>query len=116
MVDAQTGEFLGRCGLNHLHPVYHLANLGYWVRTSQHGAGIAGRAARLVARYGFEHGGLIRAEIVMAVSNEKSRRVAEKLLAHYEGVLLNRMVIGRRIEDAHMFSLIPQDFGLEPRV
>jgi len=70
----------------------------------------------LAARYGFEHGGVIRAEIVMAVGNKKSRHVAEKIGAHYEGILLNRMVIGKVIADAHMYSIIPQDFGLEARL
>jgi ribosomal-protein-serine acetyltransferase len=116
IIDARNGDFVGVCGLNHLHPVYHLCNLGYWVRTSRHGTGLAGRAALLAARYGFEHGGIIRAEIVMAVGNEKSRRVAEKIGAHYEGILLNRMVIGKVIADAHMYSIIPQDFGIEARL
>ena len=116
ILDAKNEDVLGSCGLNHLHPVYHLCNLGYWVRTSRHGAGIAGRSAKLAARYGFEHGGIIRAEVVMAVGNEKSRRVAEKIGAHYEGILLNRMVVGKAIYDAHMYSIIPQDFGLEARL
>ena len=116
IVDAQTGDVLGSCGLNHIHPVYHLCNLGYWVRSSRHGEGLAGRAALLTARYGFEHGGIIRAEVVMAVGNEKSRRVAEKIGAHYEGILLNRMVIGKVIAAAHMYSIIPQDFGIEARL
>jgi len=116
ITDAQTGDVLGGCGLSHIHPIYHLCNLGYWVRTSRHGQGIAGRAAKLAARFGFERAGIIRAEIVMAVGNEKSRRVAEKIGAHYEGILRNRMVVGNTIHDAHMFSLLPSDFGLEARL
>ena len=116
IADARTGDILGGCSLSHKHPVYHYCNLGYWVRTSRQGAGMAGRAAKLAARYGFEHGGIIRAEIVMAAGNEKSRRVAEKINAHYEGILLNRMVVGRAIYDAYMYSLIPQDFGFEPQL
>ena len=116
IIDAKNGDVLGSCGLNHLHPVYHFCNLGYWVQTSRHGEGIAGRAALLAARYGFEHSGIIRAEVVMAVGNEKSRRVAEKVKAHYEGILLNRMVVGKAVYDAHMYSIIPQDFGLEARL
>ena len=112
VTDANTGEMLGSSGLSSFHAVYHLCNLGYWVRASRHGQGIAGRAAKLVARFGFEKAGLIRAEIVMAVPNERSRRVAEKIGAHYEGILLNRMVVGKTIYDAHMFSLLPSDFGL----
>ena len=109
IIDAKSGDVLGGVSLSHIHPVYHLCNVGYWVRTSRHGEGIAGRAALLASRYGFEYGGIIRAEIVVAVGNEKSRRVAEKIGAHYEGILRNRMVVGKSIYDAHMYSLIPQD-------
>jgi RimJ/RimL family protein N-acetyltransferase len=116
ITSANNGEVLGGCSLSHKHPVYHYCNLGYWVRSSQHGKGIAGRAAKLAARYGFEHAGIIRAEVVIALGNEKSIRVAEKIEAHYEGVLFNRMVVGKSIYDAHMYSLIPQDFGLEARL
>jgi ribosomal-protein-serine acetyltransferase len=112
ITDAKSGSVLGGCSLSHIHPVYHLCNLGYWVRTSRRGEGIAVRATTLAARYAFEKVGLIRVEIVMAVNNTASRRVAEKAGAHYEGILHNRMVVGREIYDAHMYSLIPQDFGL----
>jgi RimJ/RimL family protein N-acetyltransferase len=108
----KSGRILGGCSLSHIHPVYHLCNLGYWVRTSRRGEGIAVRATRLAARYAFEKIGLIRVEVVMAVGNQASQRVAEKAGAHHEGVLHNRMVVGRDIYDAHMYSLIPKDFGL----
>ena len=116
ITDAHTRSVLGGCSLSHKHPVYHFCNVGYWVRSSQHGKGLAGRAAKLAVRYGFEHEGIIRAEIVVAVGNTKSLRVAERVGAHYEGILLNRMVVGRSIYDAHMFSLIPQDLGLVARL
>ena len=112
IIDAKSGSVLGGCSLSHIHPVYHLCNLGYWVRTSRRGEGIAVRATKLAALYAFEKVGLIRVEIVMAVENAASRRVAEKAGARYEGILHNRMVVGRDIYDAHMYSLIPQDFGL----
>jgi RimJ/RimL family protein N-acetyltransferase len=112
ITDAKSGSILGGCSLSHIHPVYHLCNLGYWVRTSRRGEGIAVRATRIAARYAFEKIGLIRVEIVMAVGNRASQRVAEKAGAHYEGIHHNRMVVGREIYDAHMYSLIPKDFGL----
>ena len=68
------------------------------------------------ARFAFEHLGLIRVEIVIAVGNQASLRVAEKLGAHDEGILLNRIVVGKSIYDAHMYSLIPSDFGLTSRL
>lgn len=109
-------DLLGACTLSSIHPVYHFCNLGYWVRTSCHGQGIAGRAAKLAARFAFEQLGLIRAEIVISVKNQASIRVAEKIGAHYEGILLNRMVVGKSVYDAHMYSLLPSDFGLTARL
>lgn len=65
-----------------------------------------------VARFAFEKVKLIRVEIVIAVGNVASVRVAQKLGAHDEGVALNRMTIGEKVCDAHMFSLLPSDFDL----
>lgn len=109
-------EILGGCTLSSLHPIYHFCNLGYWVRSACQGQGMAGRAAKLTARFAFEQLGLIRVEIVIAVGNHASLRVAQKIGAHDEGILLNRMVIGKAIHDAHMFSLLPSDFGLVARL
>jgi ribosomal-protein-serine acetyltransferase len=112
----RAGELLGACTLSSIHPLYRFCNLGYWVRTSCHGQGIAGQAAQLAARFAFEQLGLIRMEIVIAVGNLASLRVAEKIGAHEEGILLNRIVVGKSIYDAHMYSLVPADFGLVARL
>ena len=109
-------DLLGACTLSSIHSIYHFCNLGYWVRTSCHGQGVAGRAAKLAARFAFEHLGIIRVEIVIATGNQASIRVAEKIEAHDEGILLNRIVVGKSIYDAHMYSLIPSDFGLSVRL
>jgi RimJ/RimL family protein N-acetyltransferase len=58
---------------------------------------------------------LLRAEIVVAVGNTASLRAAEKSGARREGVLRNRITVGEKIFDAVMFSLTPQDFGIEPK-
>ena len=109
-------DLLGACTLSSIHSIYHFCNLGYWVRTSCHGQGVAGRAAKLAARFAVEHLGIIRVEIVIAVGNQASIRVAEKIKAHDEGILLNRIVVGKSIYDAHMYSLVPSDFGLTARL
>lgn len=111
VADARDGMLLGGTGLGGINPPYRLANLGYWVRSSRRGQGIAPRAARLVARWGFKHLGLLRAEIVVALENSASLRVAEKCGAHREGVLRNRMpLLPDRVHDGVMHSLIPADF------
>ncbi len=69
----------------------------------------ATRAVRLLARFGFEELGLGRIEIVAAVGNKASQRVAEKAGAHREGVLRRRLCLHDEYHDAVMYSLIPDD-------
>ena len=83
-----------------------MGNLGYWVRTSAAGRGAATRATRLAARFGFEQLGLHRIEIVAAIDNIGSQRVAEKAGAVREGVLRKRLLIRGKSQDAVLYSLI----------
>lgn len=103
------GRFLGGVGINFINRVHQLANLGYWVRTSAAGRGSATIATRAVAKFGFENLGLQRIEIVSAVDNIASQRVAEKAGATREGVLRRRLLINGKSLDAVMFSLVPED-------
>lgn len=76
------GRFIGGAGLNRVDTRFMKANLGYWVRTTESGRGVAAAATGLLARYGFEQLGLQRIEIVAAVDNKASQRVAEKVGGH----------------------------------
>ncbi len=103
------GVFLGGCGLNQISREHGFANLGYWVRTSAAGRGVATAATVAVARFGFERVGLLRIEIVVAPGNVGSERVAEKAGAVREGVLRSRLRQPAGPSDAIMFSLVPGD-------
>jgi RimJ/RimL family protein N-acetyltransferase len=104
-----TGKFLGGVGLNFINLVHQMANLGYWVRSSSVGHGVATSATKLAARFGFEQLGLHRIEIVAAVPNIASQRVAEKAGAVREGILRRRLLIRGESQDAVLFSLVPED-------
>jgi RimJ/RimL family protein N-acetyltransferase len=82
------------------------ANLGYWVRSSAAGRGVAPAAVRQVAAYAFRETDLNRLEIVIAVGNSRSQRVAEKVGATREGVLRSRLVLPSGPSDAVMYSLV----------
>jgi ribosomal-protein-serine acetyltransferase len=112
ITNTENGKILGGTGLNHINQAQRLANLGYWVRTSATRQGVATRAARLVARFGIEKIGLLRAEIVVAVGNAASLRVAQKAGAQREGILRNRLIVRDKVLDAVMHSLTPGDFGI----
>lgn len=106
VIASDRGDYLGGCGLNQLRPLDRVANLGYWVRASQAGQGIATRAVQLLVDWAFQNTNLIRLEIVVAVDNDASRRVAEKLGARCEGVLQRRFFLNGRSVDALMFALL----------
>lgn len=107
--DRRTGELLGGAGLNQRNRQHRSANLGYWVRQSRHGEGIAPRAASLVARFGFEQLGLIRIEIIVMPDNHASRRTAEKTGARFEAIARQRLWANGLAHDAAVYGLTPAD-------
>jgi RimJ/RimL family protein N-acetyltransferase len=109
VTDAQTGEYLGNCGLDGLDSHKRTCNLSYWVRTRCAGQGIASRAARLAAHFAFETLGTVRIEIVIAAENLASQRVAQKIGAKYEKTLPEHLVVRTTLHDAVIYALTPFD-------
>lgn len=109
ITDDGSGYYLGGCGLNQVNLAARFANLGYWVRSSRTGEGIATAASVLVLRFGFDELGLNRIEIGAASSNKASLRVAEKLEAAREEIESSRIVFRDKVYDRVRFSLTPAD-------
>ena len=108
ITDARDGTILGDCGLNDIRKSDKTANLGYWVRTGRTKQGIGTAAALLLADFGFKELKLNRIEILIAVDNLASQRVAAKVGAVREGILRNRLLLHGKIHDAVIFSSIPK--------
>jgi ribosomal-protein-serine acetyltransferase len=87
LIEALPGPmFLGNCRIEELELERNHAGLGWWVRTSQTGRGIATAAGRLVAQAAFEDLGLSSLSIYTNANNFASRRVAEKVGAVLERI------------------------------
>lgn len=99
------GAYLGGCGLNQIDWNKKTANLGYWVRSSAMGQGIAVHAVELLSNWGFENTDLIRFEIKCAVENMRSQRVAEKAGAVREGIKESCLELHGKKHDAVIFSM-----------
>jgi len=102
-------NIVGGVGLNQFNTMHNFANLGYWVKPSKQGHGIASTAVRMLAAAAFEALTTNRIEILAAIENAASRRAAEKAGANFEGVSRNRLLIGGRVHDAALFSLVRSD-------
>lgn len=106
-----TGTLLGSVGLNQRNRTHRSAAMGYWVRRSRQGEGVAPQAARLAARFGFEALELIRIELVVLPDNHASRRVAERSGARFEALARHRLWMHGEARDAAVYALVPADQG-----
>ena len=102
----ENDRFLGGCGINQINKDNRFANLGYWIRSSAMGRGVAPNAVRFVSDYAFREIKLNRLEIVCAVGNIRSQRVAEKVGATREAVLRSRLMLSSGPSDVVMYSLL----------
>lgn len=105
--DRDSGRLLGGGAVGHFNRTHRVANLGYFVRSSARGRGLAGGLSRLLAEFAFGDLWLQRLEILVEPDNTASLRVAEKLGAVREGILRHRLLIRGTPRDAVMFSLLP---------
>lgn len=108
IIDSENNRLCGVCGLNQLDEENRICNLGYWVRKSELCKGVASAAVRILKVFGIKTRKLDRLEIVVAISNTDSRKVAEKSNAIYEGIQRKRLRVGETSFDAHMYALIDE--------
>jgi RimJ/RimL family protein N-acetyltransferase len=111
VIENESAQFLGGCGLNQISGPHRAANLGYWVRSSAAGRGVATQAVRLLEDWAFRETQLDRLEIVASVRNEASIRVAEKCGAVREGIARERLLLHEKRHDAVVFSLLRSDWA-----
>ena len=109
ITDSSNGKITGFCTLNRIDKENRAANLGYWVRSSYSGKGIAPAATILLAKWALDTCGFRRIELSIAQQNERSLRVAEKTGALREGVLWNRFTSDNKSRNVVMFSFTPGD-------
>src|SRR5688572_11031094 len=100
------GRYLGGCGLNRIDRENKRANLGYWVRSSARGRGVATAAVHLIREWGFRNTDFICLELVIPVGNVASHRVAVKSGEPRDGTLRSRLLVHGICHDTAIFSFI----------
>lgn len=114
VITTEDGTVLGACGLNMFDVQNHRANLGYWVRTSACGRGVATEAVSLLVEWARANTDFVRVEIVASVRNAASLRVAEKSGARREGTLRARFLLPDGFHDGVMFSIVLDRSARDP--
>lgn len=112
IVESADGRLLGGVGLHDIQ-LYgkREAEMGYWVRRTACGQGVAATAIRAMASFGVNELGLIRVSIRIRLDNRSSRRAAERAGARFEGVLRHGLLAGEARFDAAVYSLLPSDLA-----
>jgi RimJ/RimL family protein N-acetyltransferase len=111
IVSARGGDLLGSMSVRVASIENLRGELGYLVFEHARGRAVAPRAVALLAGHAFDRLGLRRIEILTAVGNRASQRVAEKAGFTREGVLRSYMDNGGERLDMVSWSLLPHEIG-----
>jgi RimJ/RimL family protein N-acetyltransferase len=113
--DSDESEAVGGTGLHTRVADEAALEIGYWIRDSRAGGGLATEAAAALTRVAFELCGVDRVEIRVDPENVRSLAIPRRLGFQEEGTLRRRLVgpDGRRA-DAVCFALFAGDLAGTP--
>ena len=101
---------LGNVSVWHTSRREQAGEVGYWVRSSRTGEGIATEAAARIMQVAFEELRLHRVILRVAVGNRASERIAEKLHFVQEGVLRKEVLIAGEWMDHSLWSQLAEEY------
>ncbi len=87
-----------------------IAEIGYWVRSDETSQGICSEAVGLVVEEVFDSLGYHKVVLRIAVGNDASDRVAEKVGFTKEGVLREELLIRGNWVDHSLWSLLDREY------
>ncbi|MGW1914388.1 GNAT family N-acetyltransferase [Streptomyces sp. NPDC002076] len=109
VVDADTGELLGRVALREILLADGCAEVAYWTVARARGRGVAVRSTATLSRWAFEEIGLHRLELSHATANEASCRVAVKAGFAAEGTKRSALLHADGWHDMHLHARVRGD-------
>src|SRR4051812_36421057 len=106
---ASDATFLGLALAPHLDVDERTAELGYILATQARGRGVATEALRQLTAWAFQERQMIRLQLLISVSNDASKRVAERCGYQFEGVLRGLYFKQDLREDTESWSRLVTD-------
>jgi RimJ/RimL family protein N-acetyltransferase len=102
---------IGTVGLNRINWLNRNANIFATIGYPEYwGQGIAGEAAELIIKYGFEELNLHKIYSTVYDPNKRSLRAAEKLGFTKEGISIQEIYVDGKYVDVHKFYLLKEDW------
>jgi RimJ/RimL family protein N-acetyltransferase len=108
-LESEDGRALGLAVAPRIDREARTAELGYVVLAEERGRGVATEALRLLTAWGFAELEAERLELMIAVRNDASKRVAERCGYVREGVLRSLYVKPGLREDTEIWSRLATD-------
>lgn len=112
MVVAATGAFAGNVSVHNIDPEHRTADLGYRIAAAHRGRGVATAAVDAATSWALDADGgpdLFRIQLLHAVPNEASCRVAAKAGFTLEGTLRSAGVYAGTRLDEHLHARLRTD-------
>jgi ribosomal-protein-serine acetyltransferase len=104
------GSHLGNMSVWHVSRLGKVGEIGYWVRSDATSKGIATETAAAMLDLGFTKLGMHKITLRIAVGNDASDRVAQKLGFTREGILREELKVNGRWLDHTLYSMLEQEF------
>ena len=105
------GEIVGMMGLSSIDKTNKNAEFGYWLGKPFWRKGFTFEAAKLMIEFGFKELELERIYAKVLTQNIASAKLLEKLGFKHEGLLRRRMIRFGTWYDAHIYSMLKEEFG-----
>ncbi|WP_369269962.1 GNAT family N-acetyltransferase [Streptomyces sp. R11] len=109
VVDAESDRLLGRVALREIRLDDGTAEVAYWTTAEARGRGVAARAATTLARWALDDIGFHRLELLHAIRNEASCRVAGKAGFLLEGTKRSSALHRDGWHDMHLHARVQGD-------
>lgn len=109
VADADTGALLGRVALREIRLDDGTAEVAYWTAPEARGRGVAARATTALTRWALDEVGFHRLELLHAVRNEASCRVAARTGFALEGTKRSAALQPDGRHDMHLHARVRGD-------
>ncbi|MGW6219657.1 GNAT family N-acetyltransferase [Streptomyces olivaceus] len=109
VADASDARLLGRVALREVVLGDGVAEVAYWTTAAARGRGVAARATRALAHWALDGIGFQRLELLHAVANEASCRVAHKSGFALEGTKRSALLHPDGWHDMHLHARVRGD-------